>query len=196
MREDDTTRLSDDSSDLLHDIAETVTRMRQTIDRLLSLSSLTREELSHEPVSLSALVQTIVDELRRREPARQVVLNIAPDVAAVGDERLLRMALENLLENAWKYTSKCPEAVISFEVQQSDSGAQVYVVRDNGAGFDQTEATEVFQAFRRLHATSEFPGTGIGLAMVRRIIHLHGGTIWAQSARSQGAAFFFTLKAQ
>jgi light-regulated signal transduction histidine kinase (bacteriophytochrome) len=104
------------------------------------------------------------------------------------------MLLENLLENAWKYTSKRATAAISFTVQTNpETGASVYVVRDNGAGFEQSRAADTFRAFQRLHARSEFPGTGIGLAMVRRIVTLHNGDIWAEAAPDQGAAFFFTL---
>jgi signal transduction histidine kinase len=179
---------------LLDDIDTTVERMTGTIERLLTLAAPTRQQMTREPVNLSTLAQEIIAELRQHEPARQVVVEIAPDMLAEGDARLLRMLLDDLLENAWKYTGKRATAEIRFTMQpHPETGASVYVVRDNGAGFDQSRATETFQAFQRLHTSSDFPGTGIGLAMVRRIVHLHGGAIWAEAARDQGAAFFFTL---
>jgi PAS domain S-box-containing protein len=195
IREDNAHQMDRTSLELLQTIENTIERMNQTIERLLLMAALTREHLASEPVNLSAMAREIAQELCHREPARQVSFVIEPNMVVVGDERLLHMLLENLLENAWKYTSKRATAEISFaRQQQPDSAAQVYVVRDNGAGFDQARAADSFRAFQRLHANSDFPGTGIGLAMVRRIVHLHGGHIWAESARDQGAAFFFTLE--
>lgn len=122
------------------------------------------------------------------------MFEIAPDVVAPGDARLLRLLLETLLENAWKYTSKRALTRIGFTRQtQPETGMPVYMVCDNGVGFDQSRAADTFRPFQRLHARSEFPGTGIGLAMARRIVHLHRGTIWAEAIPDQGAAFFFTL---
>jgi PAS domain S-box-containing protein len=193
IREDNADQMDTSSLELLQTIESTIERMNQTIERLLLMAALTREHLASEPVNLSAIAHEIVHELCHREPARQVMFRIDPDMVVVGDERLLHMLLENLMENAWKYTSKRATAEISFTTQP-DSEARVYVVRDNGAGFDQARAADSFRAFQRLHANSDFPGTGIGLAMVRRIVHLHGGHIWARAARDQGAAFFFTLE--
>lgn len=194
LLQDYTDSLDAEGNELIGDIAETVAWMKQIIDQLLNLSSLTHGDLTIAPVNLSLLVQEIAANLQQREPQREVVFEIASAIVVVGDARLLRVALENLLENAWKYTGKEPVARMSFGVlPQSTDAERVYFVRDNGVGFDQAHAPNIFRAFQRLHPTSEFPGTGIGLAMVRRIIHLHGGSIWADSVRGQGATFFFTL---
>ena len=164
------------------------------IDDLLTLSRATRGELRWERVDLSALATTIVAELDERNPDRQVSCEIAPQVIAQGDPRVLRIVLENLLHNAWKFTSKHDRATIVFGTRRLD-GDTVYFVRDDGAGFDMTYIDKLFGIFQRLHAMTEFEGTGIGLAMVARLIHRHGGRVWAESAEEQGATFSFTLGA-
>ena len=166
--------------------------MGQLIDDLLALSRVTRSEMHMETVDLSALVQSIAADLRKTQSERQVQFVIAPGVVAHGDVRLLRVALENLLGNAWKYTSKHPQGRIEFGLRQ-EGGQVIYFVRDDGAGFDPAFGDKLFGAFQRLHSTAEFEGTGIGLATVQRIIHRHGGRIWAESAVEQGATFSFTL---
>jgi len=167
-------------------------RMGQLIDDLLKLSRLTRGEIHFRPVDLSALAQTITADLHQRQPERQVEWVIRPNLVANGDDRLLRVALENLLGNAWKFTAKHPTARIEFGTIE-DNRPLTYFIRDDGAGFNMAYADKLFGAFQRLHQVTEFDGTGIGLATVQRIIHRHGGRIWAESAVEQGATFFFTL---
>ncbi len=170
-------------------------RMGQLIDDLLKLSRVTRAEMSREPVDLSALVSAIAKELSEAEPERRVELLIAQRLICHGDARLLRIALNNLLGNAWKFTSRQPHAAIEFGVDVQD-GEKVYFVRDNGAGFDQSYSAKLFRPFQRLHSQAEFAGNGVGLATVERIVRRHGGRIWAAGVPGHGATFSFTLKAQ
>lgn len=167
-------------------------RMAQLIDDLLNLSRLTRSEMRYEKVDLSALVEAIATELHKTQPERQVEFVIAPGLVANGDAHLLRIVLENLLGNAWKFTGKHQKARIEFGLLLQDN-TDVYFVRDDGTGFDMAYVEKLFGAFQRLHAMTEFEGTGIGLATVQRIIHRHGGRVWAESAVEQGATFYFTL---
>jgi signal transduction histidine kinase len=167
-------------------------RMGQLIDDLLNLSRMTRGELRREPVDLSAVARAVAGELQQAEPDRQVTFVIADGLVVDGDPRLLRVVLENLLDNAWKFTGKHPRARIEFGRTQRD-GDTVYFVRDNGVGFNMAYADKLFGAFQRLHTRAEFEGTGIGLATVQRIIHRHGGGIRAEGAEGQGATFYFTL---
>lgn len=176
----------------LQRVQEGAQRMGELINDLLVLSRITRSEMHSQVVDLSALARTIVTDLRKTQPERQVAFLIADDVVVDGDAGLLRAALENLLGNAWKYTSKHLAARIEFGVSHQD-GQPVYFVRDDGVGFDMTYVGKLFGAFRRLHAADEFEGTGIGLATVQRIIHRHGGRVWAEGAVQQGATFYFTL---
>jgi signal transduction histidine kinase len=168
-------------------------RMAGLIDALLSLSRLTRTDLQWDTVELSAMARAIAADLQRQEPTRQAVFTIADGLTATGDARLLRIVLENLLGNAWKFTARQPVARIAFGALAPPDGPPVFVVRDNGVGFDMAYAGKLFGAFQRLHHRREFPGTGIGLATVQRIVHRHGGRIWAEGAVGQGAAFYFTL---
>lgn len=168
-------------------------RMAQLIDDLLSLSRLTRMEMRHERVDVSALARAAVAELRQTQPERDVECVIADGLTAYGDGPLLRIVLENLLGNAWKFTGKCAHAKIVFGMT-SHEGRTAYFVRDNGAGFDMAYADKLFGAFQRLHTTAEFDGTGIGLATVQRVIHRHGGRVWAEGAVDTGATFYFTLQ--
>jgi signal transduction histidine kinase len=179
--------------DHLERVMAAAARMNHMIDALLSLSSLSTQPLARQPVNLSQLAGYVVEELRRAAPERQVTVYIAPGMAAQGDPTLLRMALENLLGNAWKYSAKLPQAVIRFEPNEQ-GGRAGYVVSDNGAGFDMRFADRLFGVFQRLHSASDFQGTGIGLASVRRIVRRHGGEVWAESEVGQGARFYFTLK--
>ena len=169
-------------------------RMAELIDDLLNLSKVTRASMKLVPVDLSQLAQRIVAELQRSQPERRVNFNIAPKLKARGDPGLLQAVLENLLNNAWKFTSKREQAEIEFG-SRHENDETIYFIRDNGAGFDMAYAGKLFGAFQRLHAMTEYSGTGIGLATVQRIIHRHGGRIWAEGVVDQGATFFFTLPA-
>jgi signal transduction histidine kinase len=166
--------------------------MSALIDALLQLSRVTRAQLRQEPINLTELARGVVAELRSTEPSREVDVEIAAGLSTRGDMRLVTIALENLLWNAWKFTVKQPEAHIAFG-QESKGNETVFYVRDNGAGFDMAYAYKLFTPFQRLHSSSEFEGTGIGLATVHRIISRHGGRIWAEAAVDKGASFFFTL---
>jgi len=185
--------LDDKGKHYLRRIHEGSLRMGQLIEDLLDLSRITRRALSRERVNLSDLALEIASELRAEHPQRQVEFAIAPDLAAVGDRHLLRIALQNLAANAWKFTGKCQCARIEFGVRQQD-GERVYFVRDNGVGFDMAYADKLFTPFQRLHGAQEFPGTGIGLATVQRIVIRHGGRVWAEAAVGKGATFSFTLR--
>ena len=167
-------------------------RMGQLIDDLLNLSRLTRIDICREAVDLSELARMIVAELRQTQPQRHVECIIADGLIVYGDRRLLQVMLQNLLGNAWKFTAKLPQARVEVGYTQYD-GKTVYYVRDNGAGFDMAYADKLFAPFQRLHTTDEFEGTGIGLATVQRIVHRHGGRIWAEGVVDQGATFYFTL---
>ncbi len=166
--------------------------MAQLIDDLLRLSRVTRSELRRERVDLSSLARDLLGELQATQPDRHVEIAVADGLLVEGDSHLLEVALENLLGNAWKFTSKCPDAHIAVGAEQSN-GTTVYFVRDNGAGFDMAYADKLFKAFQRLHTPIEFEGSGIGLATVQRVIDRHGGRIWAEGAVGQGATFWFTL---
>ncbi|BEH08398.1 MULTISPECIES: sensor histidine kinase [Geobacter] len=168
-------------------------RMGRLIDDLLQLANVSRSELEKRQVNLSALAQVIGLGLKQIEGREDVTLRITEGVMAFGDPRLLRVVLENLLSNAWKYTGKRADAVIEFAVEEQGSGRPVYLVRDNGVGFDMTFAGKLFTPFQRLHSADEFEGTGIGLATVRRIVERHGGTVWVEAAPDHGATFYFTL---
>jgi two-component system sensor histidine kinase/response regulator len=185
-------RLDDAGRHYLDRVREASRQMSQLIDDVLYLSRVTRAEMREQEVDLSALVQLLLDRLREAEPDRQVELKIRPGVAVPADGQLLRIALENLLENAWKFTARTPAARIEFGLTHV-AGEPTYFVRDNGAGFDMAYADRLFGPFQRLHLQSEFPGTGIGLATVQRIIHRHGGRVWADGMPGQGATFHFTL---
>ncbi len=192
LMEDYADKLDGNALDYLTRISRASQRMGQMIDDLLTLSRATRGELLLEQVDLSALATRIVSELDEQNPGRQVTCEIAPRVIAQGDPRVLRIVLENLLHNAWKFTSKHDRATIVFGTRRLD-GETVYFVRDDGVGFDMTYVDKLFGIFQRLHAITEFEGTGIGLAMVARLIHRQGGRVWAEGAVEQGATFSFTL---
>ena len=170
--------------------------MAELIDDMLELSRVSRTDLRPRNVDLSAEARLIAEELHRREPDRRVEVVIQDGIQAEADAGLMKIALENLLGNAWKFTRKAQGARIEFAASE-DGGATVYEVRDNGAGFNMAYADRLFRPFRRLHGEAEFPGTGIGLATVHRVIDRHGGRVWATGAVDKGASLFFTLgKAQ
>jgi PAS domain S-box-containing protein len=173
-------------------VRESAQRMAQLIEDLLMLARVTQSELRRDQVDLSQLARSTVARLHGAQPDREVDVRIADGLAAHGDSRLLAIAIENLLSNAWKFTAKCPLARIEMGRTPVD-GRVVYFVRDNGAGFDMAYASKLFGVFQRLHSAGEFEGTGIGLATVQRIVRRHGGRIWAQGEVDRGAAFYFTL---
>jgi signal transduction histidine kinase len=177
--------------DFLRRTCQSSHHMDKLIDDLLKLSRVGRSELTRRSIDLSEMASNIAAELRKAEPERDVEVVVAPGLEAQGDERLVRVALENLLRNAWKFTGRRNKARIEFGV--TDGAERAYFVRDNGAGFDMAYATRLFGVFQRLHAASEFPGTGIGLATVQRIINRHGGRAWANGKTDEGATFYFTL---
>jgi PAS domain S-box-containing protein len=185
-------QLDDTGRDYLERVRRASQRMGQLIDDLLALSRVTRGTLRRENVDLSLLARQVIDELARAEPERLVRVSIQPGLRTYGDPGLLRVALDNLLGNAWKFTRHTAAAEIDFSCQGS-VGQEVYVVRDNGAGFDPAYAKKLFQVFQRLHGQEEFEGTGIGLATVQRVIRRHLGRVWAEAAPGQGARLYFTL---
>jgi signal transduction histidine kinase len=179
-------------NDHLDRVLGAAARMNLMIDALLTLARLSSQPLARQPVNLSQLAAFVVDELRRAAPEREADIDIEPGLTAVGDPTLLRLVLENLLGNAWKYSSRAERAQISLRRAPHDKGP-AFVVRDNGAGFDMRSADRLFGLFQRLHSASDFPGHGVGLASVRRIVNRHGGDIWAEAEPGRGAAFTFTL---
>ena len=170
-----------------------VAQMGQLIEDILSLAQVSRVQLRHESIDLSALAAKSVEALRVRDPEREVSVHIDSDLQAFGDSRLVSVVMENLLGNAWKFSSQRADASIDVGQTIDAAGQVAFFVRDNGAGFDMAYADKLYRAFQRLHTAAEFPGTGIGLATVNRIIARHGGRLWAQSSPGQGASFFFTL---
>ena len=192
LLEDYSAKLDEAGQDSLRRVRAATQRMGTLIDDLLKLARVTRTEIRAEAVDLSHMAQEIATELQRATPDRQVEFAIAPGLKAEGDARLLRVVLENLLRNSWKYTAKQPEPRVEFGSVEANGG-RAFMVRDNGAGFDMKYADKLFGVFQRLHSAAEFEGTGVGLATVRRIINRHGGRIWAEGAVDQGATFYFTL---
>lgn len=192
LKEDWGPQLDRVGNDHLDRVMGAAARMQGMIDALLALSQLSVRPLSRQAVNLSQLATAILDDLARGEPSREVALHVEPELTAEGDPLLLRMALENLLGNAWKYSAASPCTQIRFEARQ-EPGRRVFLVSDCGAGFDMRFADKLFGAFQRLHSASEFAGTGMGLASVRRIVRRHGGECWAEGAVGEGARFYFTL---
>jgi signal transduction histidine kinase len=188
-------RLDPQGREMLAVLAPATTRMSRLIDDLLNLSRSKSVPLHLEPVDLSRLASESVDDLRAADPGRTVEISITPGLVAIADKGLMRVVLMNLLGNAWKYSAKNEAARIEFGARRQD-GEIVFCVSDNGAGFDPELAHRLFQPFQRLHAQSDFPGTGIGLATVQRIVARHNGRIWAEAEVGRGATFFFTLPQQ
>jgi PAS domain S-box-containing protein len=192
LLEDYADKLDDTGKDYLERVRAAALKMGQLIDALLNLSRLTRGEIKRAAVDLSLFANNAADELRKSEPDRRVEFIIAGGVSVKGDPVMLRAVIDNLFANAWKFTGKSDAARIEFGVNRAGK-KPVYFVRDNGSGFDMAYANKLFSAFQRLHGTDEFPGLGIGLATVQRIIHRHGGKIWAEGEVGKGATFSFTL---
>ena len=166
-------------------------QMDKLIEDLLKLSRVSRNEIQQTDVNLSVIAQEIASDLAKSEPGRTVEFAISPGVQANGDERLMRVVMDNLLRNAWKFTRKRPDARIEFG--RSNGEASPFFVRDNGIGFDMAYAAKLFGVFQRLHSSAEFAGSGVGLAIVQRVINRHGGRVWAEAKVNSGATFYFTL---
>lgn len=192
LLEDYAEQIPDEGQNYLMRIRTAAQRMAQLIDDLLNLSRVSRAPIEPETINLSSLANNVVRDLQQAYRERIVEIAITPDLVARGDQRLMRIVLENLLSNAWKFTSKQEYAHIEFGLQDTDH-QRTYFVRDNGAGFDMVYANKLFGTFQRLHANAEFPGIGIGLAIVQRIILRHGGRVWAEGGVNKGATFYFTL---
>ena len=167
--------------------------MTGLIDDLLRLGKIGRAELAPKAVDLSAVAKELIERMVLKDPHRNVSAKIAPGLQAEGDEGMLRIALENLLGNAWKYTARQAVSSIEFGQLPDREGQAVFFIRDNGAGFDPRKKDKLFAPFQRLHQQEEFEGTGVGLATVQRIIHRHGGLVWAEGAVGAGATFYFSL---
>jgi len=186
------TKLSAEEDAWLQKISDAADRMDRLTEDLLRLSRITRAELKRETVDLALVARQVIGELRQTDPDRNAVFAISDELRVHADPVLVRVALSNLLGNAWKYTARRAEALISFGCEVRD-GQTVFCVRDNGAGFDMAYASKLFTPFQRLHSAREFPGSGVGLACAARVVHKHGGRIWADSKAEEGAAFFFTI---
>jgi len=193
LLEDYSEKLDAEGKKNLDRVRAATQRMGMLIDDLLNLSKVTRASMRLEKVDVSSAAEEVIEELQKTQPERHVECSIEKGLEAKADSHLLRVVLVNLLGNAWKFTSKRDAARIEFGKTQSN-GSSAFFVRDNGAGFDPAYTERLFGAFQRLHAMSEFPGTGIGLATVQRIINRHGGRVWAEAWAGQGATFYFTLE--
>jgi light-regulated signal transduction histidine kinase (bacteriophytochrome) len=187
-----TDKLDPEGQDWLREILQNAKKMADLIDGLLSLARVTRGELRPERSDLSAIAHQVAAELVVSEPHRTTAIAIQDRLVALVDPRLARVLVDNLLGNAWKFTSKLSDARIEFGAIEIDNES-AFFVRDSGAGFDMAFADKLFAPFQRLHTAGEFPGTGIGLATVQRILHRHGGRIWAEGAINHGATFYFTF---
>jgi signal transduction histidine kinase len=192
LLEDYGDRLDAQAQDYLRRIDRAALRMTRLIDDLLALSRITRGELAKAQVDMTGIAREIADELKLQDSGRRVEFRIREGLTALGDPRLLRVMLQNLLGNAWKFTGKLDRALIELGEEPAD-GATAFFVRDNGVGFDMRYADKLFAPFQRLHSEAEFPGTGIGLATIQRIVARHGGRVWARSRPGEGAVFYFTL---
>jgi len=192
LLEDYGDKMGEDARGYFERIRTATRRMGMLIDDMLELARVTRAEMRRERVDLSAMAKSVEVELRKAERERKVECVIGERMEAVGDARLLRVVMDNLLRNAWKYTSKHDSARIEFG-QLHDNGSRVFYVKDDGAGFDPRYAGKLFGAFQRLHGAADFPGTGVGLATVQRILQRHGGKIWAESEVEKGATFYFVV---
>jgi PAS domain S-box-containing protein len=185
-------QLPADARGYLERVRAAAQRMAILIDDLLNLSRVTRTAVQPKFINLSKMVEEIGQSLRENHKQRQITFSVTPDLMVEADPHLMQIVLENLLSNAWKFTSKQEQALIEFG-QKTHAKERTFYVRDNGVGFDMAYADKLFGVFQRLHSVSEFPGTGVGLATVQRIISIHGGKIWAESAEGEGTTFYFTL---
>ncbi len=193
LLQDYSDKLDETGKNFLRRVGKATQKMGVLIDDLIKLSRISRTELRRTQVDLSLLSQNIISELQRDEPNRNVEFIIAQELKAECDPNLINVVIENLLRNAWKYTSKKTNSCIEFNTIQNNEEKITYFVKDNGAGFDMKYAEKLFGPFQRLHSETDFPGTGIGLATVKRIINRHGGNVWAEAEIEKGATFYFTL---
>ncbi|WP_088889133.1 sensor histidine kinase [Leptolyngbya ohadii] len=196
LLEDYLEHLDTTGQDYLRRIRSASQRMGQLIDDLLTLSRVTRSEMQKQTVNLSHVASRLCTQLQQAHPERQVEFVIQPELIANGDPHLLQVVLDNLISNAWKFTSREPLARIEFGGMIQENGIPIYFVQDNGVGFEMAFVEKLFKPFQRLHQMQEFPGNGIGLATVQRIIHRHGGQVWAEGKLNQGTTFYFTLAAE
>jgi light-regulated signal transduction histidine kinase (bacteriophytochrome) len=192
IMEDYQSKLDDTGRNYLHKIRGAAQHMGLLIEDMLKLSRITHAEFQHESIDLSKIVQSIVETLLQSNPDKNMKITIQEGIVIKGDHNAMKIALTNILDNAWKFTGKTENAHIEFGMTLSED-KKIFFIRDNGAGFDMAYAGKLFGAFHRLHGFDEFPGTGIGLATVKRIITRHGGQIWAESEVGKGATFFFTI---
>jgi light-regulated signal transduction histidine kinase (bacteriophytochrome) len=192
LQEDTKDKLTSEDLDNLHRVISAGKRMSRLIDDILELSRITRTELHYGTVNLSKLAHEILYRLRHAHPEKQAQWTVHDNLVVNGDARLLEVALQNLIENAWKYTRDISPAQIEIGSEYIQ-GETAYFVKDNGVGFNMAHANKLFKPFHRLHTPQEFEGTGIGLATVQRIIQRHGGRVWSQSEKNKGATFYFTL---
>lgn len=193
LQEEQADKQNVETLQLIQSIRVSVEHMNALIGALLELARFSRDELNRQPIDLSALVQQVATDLQQVYSTREVKMSIAEGILANGDEQLVRIVLENLLSNAWKFTAKRTIAHIEFGIAPKTNGQTVYFLRDDGAGFDMAHGSKLFGAFQRLHSEKEFPGIGIGLATVQRIIHRHNGRVWAEGIVGHGATFYFTI---
>jgi light-regulated signal transduction histidine kinase (bacteriophytochrome) len=184
--------LNPKNRDHLQRVRSAAQRMGELIDDLLQLSRVGRAEIHRREMNISEIARAVASELQKREPDRRVEIDIQETMPADVDSRLMRVVLENLLGNAWKFTANVRQPRVQFFSERTANGP-AFVVRDNGAGFDMEYVEKLFRPFQRLHSATEFPGTGIGLATVQRIVDRHGGRVWAQGAVGGGAAIYFTI---
>jgi signal transduction histidine kinase len=192
LYEDYSDVLDEEGKSMVIRIINSGLRMNELIDDMLSLSKVSRQEIQRTVINLSKLAEDYIAELMESDPERNITIFIQPSMIISGDEKLIKMALQNLLRNSWKFSSKTPDAHIEMG-SFIENKENIFFVRDNGAGFDMKFAEKLFEPFKRLHSDKDFPGTGIGLAIVERVIKKHGGRIWAQGSPGKGATFFFTL---
>ena len=185
--------LEGEAATFIGHVRHSAQRMNMLIEDMMTLSKVTRTEVRRSPMPVGAMVREILSQLQASAPQRQVHIEVDTSLMAEGDAGLLHLALENLLSNAWKFTGKREDARIEFFAEQQSDGRTAYCVRDNGVGFDMLYVEQLFEPFRRLHREADFPGTGIGLAIVRRVLHKHGGDVWVKAARNAGASFYFVL---
>jgi light-regulated signal transduction histidine kinase (bacteriophytochrome) len=192
LRQSGASKLTSEESGWLQRISDAAVRMDRLTEDLLRLSRITRSQMKRQPIDLASIARELIHELRQAEPDRNAVFAIADSLDVMADPVLMRVALSNLLSNAWKYTGRMAHALISFS-KEHIAGQVVFCIRDNGAGFDMAYASKLFAPFQRLHSAREFAGSGVGLACVARVIHKHGGRIWADAKTGEGAAFYFTV---
>lgn len=192
IQEDYRGKLDNTLNNYLKRIEKSTTQMKSLIDDILNLSKISRQEMKKQHINLSQIALSIISDLQTSQPHRKVKVNIRDNISASVDKNLIHIALSNLLGNAWKFTEKTSDARIWFD-KQIINGKSIYSIKDNGAGFDMKRAEHLFTPFRRLHSDQDFSGTGVGLAIVERVIERHGGRIWAEGEINKGATFFFTL---